>query len=74
MEQELQWERMRADLKKRAGNNKDHQAFIHPSEYGYSELSEGTKTCIQHLKDFPEVKSVKQAGKNLLLVTVYEEE
>ena len=56
-----------------ARNNKDHQAYIHPSDFGFERTSEGTRFCSDLLKNDPRFKSIIIAGKDLLDITLCKE-
>ena len=55
-------------IHKKANSNHDKQAMIRPSEYGYSDRSEGRDVCRAYLESFHEVRRVEVAAKNLLRV------
>lgn len=62
---------MYEEIESKASNNKDKQAYIHPSQYGFSNNQEGTNLCVTYLYKFHKVKTVSIAAKNLLLVTIF---
>ena len=55
-------------IHKKADSNHDKQAMIRPSEYGYSDRSEGRDACRAYLNTLPEVDRVEVGAKDLLYV------
>ncbi len=66
-----QKEQLFTDIMERASKNKDRQAYIHPSAYGYSPTQDGADQCRQYLDAQKEIKCVSVRGKDLLDVVVY---
>ena len=60
------------DIKSKANNNSDKEAYIHPSDYGYSRTSEGTHECIAYLNKLNWIENIKVEGKDLLIVKLFE--
>ena len=58
------------DIKKKAYNNKDHSAYIRPSNYGFPKTQEGLNECAALIRDFSFVKRVKIEGQDLLLIDI----
>ncbi len=58
------------DIKEKAYNNKDHSAYIRPSNYGFSKAQEGLNECAALISAFSFVKRVKIEGKDLLLIDI----
>lgn len=71
MAMEVQKEKMHEDIVRKAANNKDKQAYIHPSEYGYMRNSDGTKLCCKDLSGLSEIKSIEVLGKDFLNIILW---
>ena len=59
-----------ADIKNKASNNKENQAYIHPSRFGVDNNSEVTKKVADILSQLPEVKTANVAGRDLIDVII----
>ena len=63
-------ERIKDCIIKKASNNSDNQAYIHPSEFGFAKDSDGTSDFKSMLPDIIEYKECKVQGKDLLEITL----
>lgn len=55
----------------KASNNKEGEAIIKPSEFGFKHSMEETIRVSKWLSTFPEFKNVKENGKDSIIVTIY---
>ena len=67
-------EKIYEEAKQKASNNKDRQAYIRPSEFGFESTCDGTRTCLELLEKDSRFKKVKMSGRDLLEITLYYEE
>ena len=67
-------DRLINDILSRAQNNKDREAMINPTDYGFESKTEGTSECLKIIKCFEFVeKADKTDCKNLLKIIVKKE-
>lgn len=59
------------EVKRKANNNKERQAYIRPSSFGFESTSDGSRTCVEFLKKDPRFKSVEIIGKDSLSITLF---
>lgn len=57
------------DAKNRAAN-KDWQALVKPSQFGWKRTAEDTNECLDLLRKDPRFKSVRKIGKDMLDVVL----
>lgn len=55
----------------KANNNNDRQAYIKPSDFGFERTSDGTRNCMEVLRNDSRFKRVEMIGKDLLDITLY---
>ena len=58
------------DARRKANNNKEQQAYIQPSSFGFEHTSDATHACLELLKSGSRFKKVKIIGKDLLDITL----
>lgn len=51
-------------IRDKASNNSEKQAYIKPSEFGFTRSTAGTEECIKFLEHQPQVLSAKFIGKD----------
>ncbi len=64
-------EKLYEEAIQKASKNKDRQAYIRPSKFGFEATSDGTHACAELLKSDPRFKKVEIIGKNSLDITLY---
>lgn len=57
-------------VRSKAENNKDLQAYIRPSDYGFGTKSEETQEFMNILKKILNIKKIEIAGKDLIDLTL----
>lgn len=65
-------ENLYEQAEQKARKNKDRQAYIYPSEFGFGRTSEGTQACLNLLKSDSRFKSVTMSGKDLLDIKLFQ--
>ena len=64
-------EKLYEEAERKASNNKDRQAYISPSKFGFKSTSEGTRACKKILDSDPRFKKVKISARDLLDILLY---
>lgn len=64
-------EKLYEEAIQKASKNKDRQAYIRPSKFGFEATSDGTHACAELLKSDPRFKKVEIIGKNSLDIALY---
>lgn len=64
-------EKLYEEAIQKASKNKDRQAYIRPSKFGFEATSDGTHACAELLKSDPRFEKVEIIGKNSLDITLY---
>lgn len=64
-------ERFYEEASRKASNNYDRQAYMRPSDFGFTATSDGTHICAKLLKEDSRFKEIKIIGKDLLDITLY---
>lgn len=59
------------EARQKASNNKERQAYIRPSNYGFANTGDATRACLELLKADLRFKKAEIIGKDLLDVTLY---
>lgn len=57
-------------IKSKASHNKQGQAYISPSDFGFGRKPEDTEECASFLRKKTEIESVKIIGKDLLDISI----
>lgn len=58
------------DINDKSKNNKDGEAALRPSCYGFSEWDEGTKEFIKFVKDNIKIREIKIVGKDFVHIYI----
>ncbi len=58
------------EARQKASNNKEGQAYIHPSDFDFANTSDATRTCLELLKADSRFKKAEMIGRDLLDVTL----
>lgn len=64
-------EKFYEEANQKASKNRDRQAYMRPSKFGFKSTSEGTHACIELIQNDPRFKKIKMIGKDLLDITLY---
>ena len=59
------------EAERTASNNKERQAYISPSKFGFKSTGEGTRACKELLEKDLRFKKVEISGKDLLDILLY---
>ena len=59
------------EARQKANNNKERQAYIRPSNFGFANTSDATRACLELLKADSRFKNAKMIGRDLLDITLY---
>lgn len=63
-------EKMKTDIIEKAGHNREKQAFVRPSFYGFGTLSEDTQECKALLNKIFPCAIISIVGKDSLSITL----
>lgn len=65
------FEKLYEEAQQKANRNKEQQAYIHPSKFGFAGTSDATRICMELLEKDSRFKKVDMIGKDLLDITLY---
>ena len=64
-------EKLYEEAERKASNNKQRQAYIRPSKFGFKSTSDGTRACKELLDKDSRFKNVEISGKDSLDILLY---